>query len=551
MAGRKATAERPQITEALLAELQECLAQRHIEQGLTCLRERSKLLDNLDPRQESSARFVGQLAQWIDVGAFDFAALKLLLRRFDAEARASLALRSYLYLRMAEGILAMSEEEIDTAILHFDFVLGLPEELNDKQSLSIVFFWKARCLRRRGEYEKALIFANQGKESALALGFPRMAALSEVLESWILFQRGKLKEAEQISHHAEAVLKETDDHVTLGNIYSFYGRMDRRAGRYDKAIEHFDRAIVEYRKRDPQHPNLARSLANIALAKRSIALQLRRKIDKQAERRRKNVTTPSTGKSGSAVEYRQRLDHLHDEIVTHLEEAAEIYSHHPTHHGMGTVQLNYAYVLLDDGDYQAAESKAKNAYRLGEEKQDYILMGRARVVQCMIENARVEEEISEGTDPGSHARRALEYVLEAVDLAKHTQNQRLLTNAHLWLGFTHCNAFFDNTEAAREAYDLAIASRKGAQPDNMWEDLQTLKSKIVGGGSIDSKLKAWSQGSLGDRTFQQVTEEFAELIIPRVWEREGRKVSRVAARLSISPKKVRRILDRVGRRKPQ
>ena len=51
------------------------------------------------------------------------------------------------------------------------------------------------------------------------------------------------------------------------------------------------------------------------------------------------------------------------------------------------------------------------------------------------------------------------------------------------------------------------------------------------------------------RAFQQVAEEFAELVIPKVWEREGRKVSRVATRLSISPKKVRRILDRAGRRK--
>ena len=39
--------------------------------------------------------------------------------------------------------------------------------------------------------------------------------------------------------------------------------------------------------------------------------------------------------------------------------------------------------------------------------------------------------------------------------------------------------------------------------------------------------------------------------ILQVWEREGRKVSRVAARLSVSPKKVRRILNRVGRRKPR
>jgi hypothetical protein len=54
---------------------------------------------------------------------------------------------------------------------------------------------------------------------------------------------------------------------------------------------------------------------------------------------------------------------------------------------------------------------------------------------------------------------------------------------------------------------------------------------------------------VGDKTFQQITEEFAELVIPKVWEREGRKISRVAARLSISPKKVRRILERVGPKK--
>ncbi len=548
MGGRKATPGPRQIGEEFLSELRECLVQRCIEKGLKCLRSQASLLDELEPLQPLAARFAGHLAQWVDVGAFDPSRLNAILRRFDTQARGKLSLNDYLYLRMADGMLAMAEEEIDTAIRHFDFVLGLPGELNDQESLSIVFFWKARCLRRRGEYEKALIFANQGKDSALALGFPRMAALSEVLESWLLFQKGKLKEAEQVSRHAESVLGETDDYVTLGNIYSFYGRMARRAGRYDKAIDHFNQAIGEFRRRDPQHPNLARSLANIALAKRAIALQLRRKIDKQAERRRKDLSATSKGPAASVVDNRQRLEKLHKEIIHHLDEASEIYSHHPNHHGVGTVQLNYAYALLDDGDYQGAEAKAKNAYLLGEEKQDYILLGRTRIVQCMIENARVEEEISEGTDPGSHARRAMEYVQEAVGFAKHTQNQRLLTNAYLWLGFTHCNAFFDDTDAGREAYDLAIASRKGSQPDSMWEDLQSLKAKIVRAGGIDPKLRAWSQGALGDKTFQQITEEFAELIIPRVWEREGRKVSRVAAKLSISPKKVRRILDRVGRK---
>jgi hypothetical protein len=55
----------------------------------------------------------------------------------------------------------------------------------------------------------------------------------------------------------------------------------------------------------------------------------------------------------------------------------------------------------------------------------------------------------------------------------------------------------------------------------------------------------WSDGLTGDKTFQQVTEEFAEIVIPKVWIREDRKVSRVAKKLSISPKKVRRILRNV------
>jgi hypothetical protein len=51
---------------------------------------------------------------------------------------------------------------------------------------------------------------------------------------------------------------------------------------------------------------------------------------------------------------------------------------------------------------------------------------------------------------------------------------------------------------------------------------------------------------LGEKSFQQVTEEFAEIVIPKVWAREGRKISRVAQKLSVSPKKVRRILRKAG-----
>jgi hypothetical protein len=204
---------------------------------------------------------------------------------------------------------------------------------------------------------------------------------------------------------------------------------------------------------------------------------------------------------------------------------------------------------LDNGDLELADSEAKRAFGLGEEKNDHILMARARLLDCMIENAHVEEEIGESAEPASHARRAQDCAQEAIELARHTQNRRLLADAHIWQGLTYCGRFFDDPESARRSYDEAITLSRGNPADGTWEDLETLKTRILRAGRVNPLLRAWSQGSVGDKTFQQISEEFAELIIPKVWEREGRKVSRVATRLSMSPKKIRRILSRVGRRK--
>ncbi len=559
MGARKGPPANLQIDAGFLLQLREHVAAREIERGIACLRSQQDLIANLDPSQENAAHLLAHLAIWIDIG-FSGPPLQELLQRFEhlePGLRSKLSIADYICLRMAEGMNAMVEEAMETAIGHFDFVLSLGKELDDRFLLAIACFWKGRCLRRRGEYDEALIYTGKGKDLAVGLGHLRMAAVMQVLESWLLFQQGKWKEAVRISQAAEKVLGETDDYVTLGNIQSFYGRMARREGRFDKAIEFFESAIGHYGKRDPRHPNLARSLANMALAKRGIALQLQKRIDRDAQRRRK-ISVSRQGKAGATGEqdsrkhdYRGRLAELRREALEHLETARAIYQQHPNHHGLGTVYLNAAYIHLDGGDFQRAEEEAASGYDVAEQKQDYILMVRARILQCMIENAKVEEEIGGGADPGSHARRAFEFIQEAIELAQRTQHHLLLANAYLWQGLTHCNSFFDNPEAGRESYDLARASCGVNPPDNMWQDLQALGAKILRKGSVDPALKAWSQGAVGEKTFRQISEEFAEIVIARVWEREGRKVSRVAARLSISPKKVRRILARVGRRKPR
>jgi len=524
---------------------------RRVARGMARLGEYSQFLTALDPEQKNAARFAGYLAQWVDIGFKRSSLVKQVIARFPRDVRSRLPLGDYLYLRLAEGMVAMAEESTDEGIAHLDFVLGLEAQIDDKELLSIANFWKGRCLRMKGEYDLSLAYAVKGRELATELGHAPMAAVMRVLESWLFFQKGNAKQALQILQEAEAVLKKSDDYLTLGNIYSSYGRIARRQGRYQHAVEHFTAAIKQYRLRDPRHRNVARCLNNLASSKRRIALHLLRKIDADAARQRKAATKGRTAERNGKPRPRERFEQLRQEALAELDEAAAIYEEFRNYHGLGSVHLNYGYLHLDNGDLDDANAEAKKAFRLGEEKGDHILMARARLLDCMVENVRVDEEIGDNAEPGGRARLALEYAQEAIELARHTQNRRLLSDAWVWQGLTYCNHYFDDPESARSAYDQAVSLAKGVHSEGAWDDLESLKSKVVRSGRVDPQLRAWSQGSIGDKTFQQIAEEFAELIVPMVWEREGRKVSRVATRLSMSPKKVRRILSKVGRRKPR
>jgi len=520
----------------LIAQLREDLAFRRIGSGLEALETHRSLLAALDPIQENAAALVGIVAQWVDIGFAGPELLGDLLSRFPKQSRARLRLLDYVHLRMAEGLLAMREEEFDQATRHLQFVQSMEDEIPETVLLAVSSFWMGRCLRKEGRYDDALSYTVKGRDLALKLGYEKMAAVMQVMESWLAFQKGKLKEASAILREAERALSETDDFVSRGNIQSAYGRIARRQGRYDRALEYFENSLLEYKRYDPQHIHLARALVNTAYVKRLIALRT------QNAHRRSGA--PGNGAVEQVRVERSQIQQLRVEALAQLSEALGIYERHHNHRGIGSVHINYSYLHLDEGDLDRASTEAAEAFRHGEEKHDSILMARARILQCMIENARLEEQIDE--DPERRVHTAHDFAHDAVECAKQTQNRRLLARALVWEGLTHCNAGSQDRDAARRCCDAAIALLRPAGPLCGWEDLEALKTKLSHSGQVDAALREWSKGLTHDKTFQQITEEFANILIPRVWEREGRKISRVAVRLSISPKKVRRVLHAAG-----
>jgi tetratricopeptide (TPR) repeat protein len=539
-------AKRNGVPPQLLRDLKQNLAMRQVSSGIALLDEHAHLFTTISPTQPRAAAFVSYVAQWVDIGYGAPDLLEQLLARFPREQRAGLSLADYLQLRMAEGLLALLRDHPDEALQHFDLVLSMQEEIADKELVAIAHFWNARCHRKKGEYDEALKRAGAGRELAQSLGFPKMAAVMRVLESWLHFQKGQYREASRILDQAESVLRSTDDDITLGNIYSAHGRMIRRQGRYQEALKLFTRAVEHMERRNPRHRNLARTLTNIAYVQRLVAVQIGRHIDAERERRQDSKAQAARGSKQSQL---RQHEELRTSAFANLDRAEKIYRLHEHHHGIGSIMENRGLLYFDIGDLDNAGDHAAKAYDLGKEANDSILMARARLLQCEVEMGKLEEEIESSTNAWEHAQAARDYAREAVEAAKHTQNQRLLARAYIWRGLSACHPAIHDMEDARRCCEMAGSFLKAVDFDELWEELQILKQKVTPRGSIDPLLRAWSQGVTGEETFQELTEQFAEIVIPKVWEKEGKKIARVAKRLSVSPKKVRRILARAGKRK--
>jgi tetratricopeptide (TPR) repeat protein len=539
-----------EIPDQFLTQIREDIVSRRIDAGLSCLSAHKELLASVRLRWKNSAVLLGYFAQWVDVGFPGRALLKRLLAHFSRASPETLSLLEYAHLRMAEGLVAMSEEEFARALKCFDSVLALEQEISDKQMISIANFWMGRCLRRQGRYDDALGYVAKARELALRLNYPKMAAVMRVLEGWIAFQEGNSEEAAKILGEADEVLADTDDYVTLGNISSAYGRIARRQGNSEQALAQFEKAIDFYNKRDPFNRNLARSFVNIAFVKRLLALQLGNKIDSEAAKLRKKRKGRAKTVVAPKSRSREQRARLREEAFEHLTRAQEIYQRYDDHRGNGNVHVTFGYLNLDNGELDRAAAEAATAFRLGAEKKDSVLKARARMLQSAVQGAKFDEQIEEGSTRVPSSQLACEFAREALDAAKHTQNRRLIAKGHIALGLAFCLDFPDDLEAIQQCVDNAAALLKPAHQDYVWRELQDLKRKIRGAGNINSTLREWSQGIVGNKSFQQVSEEFAAIVIPKVWRRENRKVARVAVRLSISPKKVRRILRDQGLLKP-
>jgi hypothetical protein len=135
----------------LIAELRRDIIERRIPAGIAQLQANVSLLESLDVSSRNTAQLIWRLAQWADVGWQHIAIVQSLLERIPRCVRSTLPLGDYAAIRMAQGMVAMSLEDPEEAVGHFDAVLLFENDLDDAEILAIANYWKARCQRKKGE----------------------------------------------------------------------------------------------------------------------------------------------------------------------------------------------------------------------------------------------------------------------------------------------------------------------------------------------------------------------------------------------------------------
>src|SRR5450631_3018680 len=95
----------------ILSQLRDHLAFRRMECGMLTLAAHSPAIESLNPAEPNAGVLLGLLAQWVDAGFAATELIKKLLTRFPASRRAELPLLDYLHVRLAEGMVAMADED--------------------------------------------------------------------------------------------------------------------------------------------------------------------------------------------------------------------------------------------------------------------------------------------------------------------------------------------------------------------------------------------------------------------------------------------------------
>jgi len=127
----------------------------------------------------------------------------------------------------------------------------------------------AEALIHRGECESALRRLREARDVARILREPRIMARIVARLASALVQLCRYREGQHYAHYAYRVLRDTDDHRTVGGLLVTLGLCNARLGRAQEAIEWLQSAVATFRRIDDSD-GLVNALNNLGLVYKNL-----------------------------------------------------------------------------------------------------------------------------------------------------------------------------------------------------------------------------------------------------------------------------------------
>jgi len=440
-----------------------------------------------------------------------------------------LTLRDRVHLDIAEGLLHFHRSQHHEASNCFQNAAVIATRVPDDDLISISWYYFARTAWRKAEYQAALRSAELARTHASRAGFSRRVALISILEGWLQFLIGDFASADKLVAGAENEVKESNDHVTKGDIESYKGRRARAAGALDEAVRYFEDAIRDYSMFDREYRNVARCHQSIAYVRH---LQICRLRDEEADQR--HVFSQSRK--------------IHEDAVSHSLEAERIYSLHEdrTRRRRAKVLNDRALLFLDIESFSKAAELAEGAYDLariesmsgadGPPKADWgdrVTMANSLIISCLVQLELDENE------------KALAFAKQANELARTTENRRVRARAAICLGrvlvkigspveasrlHSQASSLLDPEKRQKSIYDQLIRDH-----ETLLREIDGFKSDL--GDPVIVMLRATEvRGIELSETLKRVETH----VIRHIYEALNKNMEATASELGINHTRVRR-----------
>lgn len=514
----------PHLLGKIANDLAQALKQLEVDDALGILDGLRDKISQLSIAQEHFARLVGYFAWAIDFSSSYLSVVENALSRYEHSSEASMSILDLARLDMARGLVAFHHERYRTARGHLDRAIPLARRAKDMELIAVSQYYMARCFWRETNYASALDCARDALKNEKRIRASKRAAVIELLRGYIFSLVAKPEAAERSLSNAMQILLTTNDHINIGNVLSFQGQRERRSGDYKSAIDKFERAIEEYKRSDPSHRNIARSSLNKALALRVLASKLETdRHFKESDDRKDAYELRLAG-----------IQQLRMDAYQCLEDANAIYDRNPKRHCRGLGKYHYirASLSVDEGKFDIAETEARETYRYGRKIQNNLLMGKARIVQCMVELEK---------NPVS-ARVALDLARQAIKHAEITQYPRLLSRAYTWYGQALLRFPFSDPVDASRYLGMARAKLSENDQDYVLEEVNDLENEIRSCADAKPIISVVTTGGIEGLTLEQIVQKAEQSVVRYVHERNDKKINKTAAALKTTTRRIRNSL---------